>query len=142
MANRLDSAMDGLATALETALIDEGPLARVERRPLLPAEAGDLPALGLVMDRFRRHTGNEWIASLVIMILARQGADEADATVTDLVAEADSAIATHADGGSAGCVLDAPDWQAWYSAHGAGELRLVGALGSMTMRVAHPLKTD
>lgn len=139
MANKLDTVLDNLQTALAP-LVTDGHLQAVVRRLVQPRTEPVLPVLGLVLSRMQRAQGKIWVGTALGMLAARKGAASGDQTVSDLIARAADAIETARDAGSLGGAVDTPVWDTWYQAHNADEpLALVGGLASFRVRVGTPL---
>lgn len=137
MANKIETVMGNIETAM--AAMVPATLKAVKRAVIIPAQVHNPPELGIVISRFYRED-KMWVAEVGLFLVANKStADWPDTRIIELVAQVHDAIPTSAQ---AGASLDLPRWDLWHAAggHDAG-WALVGAVGSMRIRVEDPLGT-
>lgn len=136
MANRIDTALDALAAQFAE-LVAAGTLAAVRREWIVPAQAADVPVLGLWPDRFRRQGATAatrlWTVDCLLMLLTRSETQVADQTVTDLIAAVSGKIDEFNAADGPGGVADMPTWEIWMD---VGRPTVpCGAIGGLRLRV-------
>ncbi len=143
MANRIDNALDAIEAAL-VVLREAGTLKAVRRGLINPQTQHVVPAVGIVPTDARRAGGPSgsyvWNVPVLLMVCTAGQQAKADQSITELMGEIEAAINTLEAAGTAGCTIDLPRWDFWYTPGAAGTLVKVGAWGMLDLRIDGPLK--
>ena len=140
MANKIDTAMDAMETALNL-LVAAGTLKAVRRAILVAQNVPSCPVVCFLPMNVDRLGGSgaasERAVTVDVRIITRSKDSLADQTVSELIAAVETGLNTLADS-SGGPLIEMPRWDFWYG-FGAGGLVLQGAICRMRVGLSGPL---
>ena len=139
MANKIDNALDVIATTLTDAAIVKA----VERGVVNPATVANPPVIGLVPSRSKRTGGpnptRSWTTSVLMMVCTSAKGSAAGEKITELMADVEAALDGLPADGSLGANVEMEGWDFWYHAPTGGAVP-VGAWAALKIETSGPLK--